>query len=125
MDNKWVGFFAFIWLMGTLMMLTYDGQNTASGWASGGYVGGNTTQTVSVLTSASVASQKLPIVGSISFLNTASNYISTFFSIIVWNFSFVQPYPFVARILNIFGMMGVFMFFRMLLSIVRGNITWG
>src|SRR3989304_9985829 len=116
MENKWVAFFLFIYTIGTLMMVTYDGLNTPSTWESGGYTSGNMTAEMSNLQSASVASQKLPFIGSISYLVMAADWLSTFYNVIVWNFSFVQPYPLVARILNMFAAMGLFMFFRMLYS---------
>lgn len=107
------------------MMATYDGQTTASGWASAGYSTGNMTNTMSALSSASVVSQKLPIIGNLAFIAPAVNFMSALFNTVIWNFSFVQPYPFVARILNIFGIIGLMMLFRMLYSIIRGNVAWG
>ena len=125
MENRWVGFFIFIWLVGTLMMLTYDGATTASAWETAGYSSGNTTTTMENLTKANVATQKVPVIGSVSFLVPVVDFMSSLFQVITWNFDFVQPYPIIARILNIFGVLGVIGIFRMLYSSVTGNISWG
>lgn len=125
MENRWLGFFAFIWIIGSLLMITYNGATTGDAWNSAGYSSGNMTTTMNNLTQANVATQKIPIIGSISFLTPALNFMESLFNIITWNFNFVQPYPIIARILNVFAIIGVVGVFRMLYSSVTGNISWG
>lgn len=125
MDSRWIGFFLFVWLVGGLLMgPTYDGLNNAAEWSTGGSTAGNSTAIMSTLSSGSVASQTNPIIGTVSFLAPITGWISGFVNTVLWNFSFVQPYPVVARIFNIFGVIGLAMLFKMLYSSVTGNVTW-
>ncbi len=125
MDSRWLIFFVFIWVIGGFMGATYDGFTTPTEWASAGYSSGNMTDTLTDVMKHNVAKQETSILGAVSFIVPAGNWASSLANIVIWNFSFVEPYPIVARVLNIFGLVGLFMLFRMMYAVLTGNVTWG
>jgi hypothetical protein len=124
---KGLPFFIIVWIIGIILGSTYDGNNTSATWAgtgSGSY-SENPQTTMNNLMDASQATQKLPLIGALSFVVPAANFFMSLFKIVTWQFSFLSPYPFIALLFFGFGVMGLASLILLIFNLVRGNIAWG
>ncbi len=125
---KGLPFFLIVWFIGMILGWTYDGFNTPATWGgtgSGGLVGTTPQDLMGGLMNGNVASQKLPLIGDVSFVVASAGFFLSLFKIIFWQFSFIQGFPIVAWIFAFFGVMCFWAMCSYLLSMIRGNVTWG
>ncbi len=119
---KWIGFFVFVWIIGTIFSVTYNGGTTLAGTSS--YTE-NASTTISNLQSGYSSSEVLPLVGKVSFISSAWGFIQSAYNAVTWRFSFLEPYPMAYWIISCFGTIGFLSLLILLYQAIRGNITWG
>ena len=125
LSAKWISLFAIIWLIGTWLGNTYDGYSSFDTSVSIAGVTGNNSATLGALASGSEVSQKLPLVGNISFISAGIDWVSSAFEIVFWQWSFVEPYPMLQNIFTAFALMGLLTLIMIVYGMITGNLTWG
>ena len=128
-----VGFFLFVWLIGAFLGSTFEFHNTEATWAgtgTGGYSQSPVT-TMDYLTDINNVTQQTKIFGSIPVIVPNSEYFTTAFKILLWQFSFLYgtdgtlEYGLVYYIFFMpFAVMGILSLVLMVYSLISGNLSF-
>ena len=127
MSARLLAFFLFVWIIGIFLGSTYDGYSTTETWAGTGAGGYETSPSTALgeIGSAIRASQKLPIIGTIAYVVTHSQFWYAVYQILTWQWTFMANlgmvywlifFPFVA--------MGLFSASLLTYGLLTGNVTW-
>jgi hypothetical protein len=135
LSGKLLAIITLIWIMGLLLGSTFSYNNTTITWT-----GSSTDQTiiqgksgqlsdVQFLTNFNNAISKTEVLGFIPLPTPNGNYFKVFFSVFTLRFSFLVSNPYGEMFWYIFllpfSIMGVWGCIYVLLSIIRGNFSWG
>jgi hypothetical protein len=122
----WLALFIFVWLIGAFLGSTFDYHHTTATWAgtgTGGYTDTPIT-TLQYLMNISNAVQRFPVLGGIPLPVPNTEYFSTMYKVVTWQWSFLEGYSmFYWLFCAPFAMMGVLSLILLVYGIITGNLT--
>lgn len=120
MNPKWVGFLAFIWLVGVILGATYDKMDSAE-WDA------RVSETkMEYLLNYKNVTYEQGVFGTVTFPLPNPTYFETVLNIATFNFEFLQGegYQFIRWFLQIFALMGVLAFIWSAVDLLQGFIPF-
>lgn len=118
MSYKLLAFLTGVWLIGTWLGATYEAS-----WAQNAA----TSNPISYLLNFSNAVQVTQVFGLFPLPYPNPQYFTTVFDVITWRWSFLQggDTAMIYQLILIFPLMGVASLVVLIISVIRGNVSWG
>lgn len=118
MSYKLLAFLAGVWLIGTWLGASYEGSWAQASGAS---------SPISYLLNFSNAVQVTQVFGLFPLPYPNPQYFTTVFEVITWRWSFLQggDTAMIYQLILIFPLMGVASLVVLVISVIRGNVSWG